>query len=262
MTALRRADTTTTVQPQTETRLLDWFDPIHDPGGVISRTVLRLDQLAAKRGVRLYPQTDFGALKTIVEPRRPLGTVMMPYVDTAYTALGAHNGIWVLGIDDQGEVVSTQAGRYFDFTGTTLAAEMQSFRFFYDDPSRHVTPECYCKPAPAAFDVNGTAVHSGTIWIRKDMRGPGEHGIVLSQLLGRITRLIAIAQWWPEYLFTFTKYESYRRGVVANFGWPHESFDVEWVFPDGRAPTSGMFWMTRDEMLMWAEDQVRQLAAA
>ncbi len=262
MTALRKAETETSVQPQTETRLLDWFDPIHDPGGIISRTVLRLDQLAAKRGVRLYPQTDFRALKTIVEPRRPLGTVMMPFADTAYTALGAHNGIWVLGIDSQGEVVSTQAGRYFDFTGTTLAAEMESFRFFYDDPARHITPDCYCRPAPAAFEVNGPAVHSGTIWVRKDMRGPDEEGVILSQLLGKLTRLISIAQWWPEHLFTFSSYDLYNRGVVTNFGWPRESLQVDWRFPTGTVPSAGMFWSTRDEMLAWAAEEVRQLAAA
>ncbi len=262
MTALRRADTTTTVQPQTETRLLDWFDPIHDPGGVISRTVLRLDQLAAKRGVRLYPQTDFRALKTIVEPRRHLGTVMQPYVDPTYSTVDARNAIWILGVDAEGVPATTVAGRYFDFTGSSLAAEMESFRLFYDDPARHITSDCYCRAAPAAMNIKGPAVHSGTMWVRKDMRGPGEDGIVLSQLLGKLTRLIAIAQWWPEHVFTHSSYDLYNRGVVANFGWPHESFQVDWRFPFGTVPSAGMFWMTRGEMLAWAENEVRQLAAA
>ena len=262
MTALRWTETAPAVQPQTETRLLDWFEPLHDPDGLISRTVLRLDQLAAKRGVRLYPQIDLRTLRTIVEPRRHLGTVMMPYVDVAYSTIGAHNAIWVLGIDADGVPATTQAGRYFDFTGTSLAAEMESFRMFYDDPAEHITPDCYCRAAPAALEVKGPAVHSGTIWVRKDMRGPDEDGIVLSQLLGKLTRFIAIAQWWPEHLFTFSSYDLYNRGVVANFGWPHESFQVDWRFPTGTVPSAGMFWATRDEMLAWAEEEFRQLAAA
>lgn len=262
MTALRKAESETSVQPQTETRLLDWFNPIHDPGGVISRTVLRLDQLAAKRGVRLYPQTDFRALKTIVEAHRAEGTVMMPHVDPAYSTIDETNGIWVYGIDAEGKSATTQAGRYYDFTGTSLAAELESFRFFYDDPSRHVTESCYVTTPPEAAQITGTVLASGTIWVRPDMRGPGEDGIVLSQLLGKLTRLIAIAQWWPEQLFTFSSYQLYNRRVVANFGWPHEAFPVDWVFPFGRAPSSGMFWMSREEMLAWSADEFRQLVAA
>jgi hypothetical protein len=215
MTALRRAESETSVQPQTETRLLDWFDPIHDPGGVISRTVLRLDQLAAKRGVRLYPQTDFRALKTIVEAHRAQGTVLMPHVDPTYSTIDETNGIWIYGIDAEGRSATTQAGRYYDFTGTNLAEEMASFRFFYDDPSKYLNESCYCRAPEAASQITGTALASGTIWVRPDMRGPGAEKIVLSQLLGKLTRLIAIAQWWPEYLFTFSSYDLYNRRCPA-----------------------------------------------
>jgi hypothetical protein len=262
MTALRRAESAEAVQPQTETRLLDWFDPIHDPGGVISRAVLRLDQLAAKRGVRLYPQTDFRALKAIVEAHRAEGTVLMPHVDPTYSTIDERNGIWVYGIDAEGRAASTQTGRYYDFTGTSLAEEMASFRFFYDDPSQYLNESCFCRTPHAASAITGTALASGTIWVRPDLRGPGEQNIVLSKLLGKLTRLIAIAQWWPEHLFTFSSYDLYNRRVVANFGWAHEAFPCEWVFPYGPVASAGMFWMTRQEMLDWAADEVRQLEAA
>lgn len=249
--------------PQVETRLPDWFEAIHDPGGVIARNVLRLDQLAAKRGVRLYPQTDFHTLKAIVETHRSQGTVLMPHVDPTYSTINGENGIWILGVDAQGNAATTQTGRYYDFTGSSLAAEMASFRFFYDEPARHLTPECYCRaPRDAAEVITGTAVSSGTIWVRPDMRGPGEEGIVLSQLLGKLTRLIAIARWWPKHMFTFSSYDLYNRGVVRNFGWPHESFVTEWHFPYGPVAPAGMFWMTREEMLGWAADDFKQPAAA
>jgi hypothetical protein len=83
MTALQAASTAHPAGIQTKTRLLDWFEPIHDPGGVISRTVLRLDQLAARRGVRLYPQTDLYSLRTVADAHRHLGTVLSPNADPA-----------------------------------------------------------------------------------------------------------------------------------------------------------------------------------
>ncbi len=257
MTALRRAEAATSVQPQTEIRLLDWFDPIHDPGGVISRTVLRLDQLAAKRGVRLYPQTDFRTLTTIVEAHRSQGTVQMPHVHPGYSSVGPDNAFWIYGVDADGRSATTQAGRYYDFTGTTLVDELASFRFFYDDPSRHVTDACFVRTPPEAAGITGTVVASGTIWVRPDMRGPDKDQIILSSLLSKLTRVVALALWWPETTLTFSSYALYDRGVVNNYGYQHKAFPVEWVFPFGPAPSSGMFWMYREEMLAWADSEFR-----
>jgi hypothetical protein len=253
----------TIARPQVETRLLDWFEAGHDPGGMISRMVLRLDQLAAKRGVRLYPQTDFWALKSIVEENRALGTVMMPNVDPAHSLLSEDNAFWIYGIDENGTSATTQVGRLFDWHGTNLAAEIESYRFFYADPSRVITEDCYCRiPRPAGELITGTVVHSGTIWVRPDMRGPGDVGIVLSQLLGRLTRLIAIARWWPDTMVTFSALDLHARGVVRNFGWTNEAFTAEWQLP-GHAPyKAGMFWMQLQEMLDWTEEQLRQQPAA
>lgn len=250
-------------RPQLSTRLPDWFEAVHDPDGVIARNVLRLDQLAAKRGVRLYPQTDFDVLKAIVEERRSQGTILMPLVDPAFCTITEQNGFWLLGIDEHGEVASTHTGRYFDFNGSSLGAEMASFRFFYDDPGRYVTSECFVRSPRECHDVvTGTAFHSGTMWVRPDLRGPGDVGIVMSQVLGKLARLLGLARWWPQHLFTFSSYSLYNRGVVTNFGYPHEAFPVEWQLHYGPVPASGFFWMSREELLTWAADDFRQLAAA
>jgi hypothetical protein len=262
MTALRRVVDAPDVLPQTEVRLLDWFEPIHDPGGIVSRMVLRLDQLWAKRGVFLYPQTDFRALKTVVEAHRGQGTIMMPHVDPTYSTIGAENGVWFYGVDANGRAASTLTARYYDFTGTSLAAELESFRFFYDDPVRHLTEGCFVRTPPEASQITGSALASGTLWVRPDMRGPDKNKIILSQIAGRLGRLIGIGRWWPETVFTFSSYALCERGTVANFGYPKTAFPVDWVFPTGPAPSSGMFWMTRDEMLARAADDLRQLAAA
>lgn len=252
MTALAtRAPLAATIQ--TETRLLDWFDPIHDPGGVISRTVLKLDQLAARRGVRLYPQTDPHGLKAVAQAYRHLGTVLSPNADPDYSRLDETNTFWVLGLDDSGEPATTQAARYIDWTGSSLADEVEAFRYFYEKPEQHLTEDCYCRvPRPAAEQITGPMMLSGTIWVRPDMRGPDDQGIVLSQLLGRLTRMIGIAMWWPDFVFTFSSTDHVKRGVVANFGWAHHEFPVEWKLPGLPVYKGGLFWMTREEMLNWA----------
>lgn len=254
MTALRRADEGLDFQPQTTTRLLDWFEPIHDPGGVLSRMVLRLDQLAAKRGVRLYPQTDFQALKAVVEPNRHLGAVLYQCMDPEFSRVEPDNAFWIYGVDTDGRAATTQVGRYFDWTGTSLAEEVESFRYYYDKPERHLTEGCYSRvPRPVAEQIVGPVMISGGIWVRPDLRGPNPEGIVLSQLLGRLTRLIGIARWWPDFVFTFSSNDHYKRGVVRNFGWTHHEFPVEFRLPGGPVYHGGLFWMTREEMLDWAQ---------
>ena len=262
MTALPAA-TPALARPQTQTRLLDWFEPIHDPGGVISRAVLRLDQLAARRGVHLYPQADFRALKAVADANRHQGSVLAANVDPTYSVVGRENAIWIYGVDAAGNAASTQTGRYFDWTGTTLGAEIESFRFFYDRPEHHITEDCFCRmPRPEADTVTGPVLQSGTIWVRPDLRGPDDQGIVLSQLLGRLTRLLGIAHWWPDYVFTFSTHDLYKRGVVTNFGWAHEAFPVEWKLPGLPVYRGGLFWMTRAEMLDWAGREPLKLPVA
>lgn len=250
-------------KPQLTTRLPDWFEAIYDPDGVIARNFLRLDQLAAKRGIRFYPQNDFRVLKAIVEERRHLGTVLMPFVDHTCSTLSDDNAFWLLGIDGDGNVASTHTGRYFDFTGSSLAAEMASMRMFYDEPARFVTPECFANtPHEATEVITGTAFHSGTMWVRPDMRGPDESGIVMSAVMGKLARLLGLAKWWPKHLFTFSSYALYNHGVVTRFGYAHEAFPVTWYLHYGPAPDCGMFWMTREELLGWAADDFKQLAVA
>ncbi len=250
------------VRPQLTTRLPDWFEAIYDPGGVIARNVLRMDQLAAKRGVRLYPQTDFSALKTVVEEKRHLGTVLMPHLDPTYSTLSEENGYWIGGFDEHGEIAVIVAGRYYDFTRTSLAAELRNFRFFYDDPGRFITPECFCRPAAEAEMITGPSFTSGAFWVRPDFRGPDEDGVMLSKFIGALNRLVAIARWWPKFLFTFSRHELYNRGIAQRFGYAHVAFETQWHLHYGAVPASGLFWITREETLSLAADDFRQPAAA
>lgn len=246
---------------QTAVNLLDWFEADYDVGGVISRMVLRLDQLAARRGIRFYPQTDCLALRRLVDANLGQGAVMSPNMDIRFSSVTPENTFWLLGLDADGVPATTQSGRYFDWSRTNLAEEVESLRFFYDDPARHIEPGTYCRmPRPAAEQISGPVVHSGTMWVRPDFRGPGKEGIVLSQILGKLVRFLGIARWKPDYVFTFSSLDHHRRGVVRNFGYAHEEFPVEWKLPANDHYRGGLFWMTRKEMEDWATEQLKQPA--
>jgi hypothetical protein len=263
MTAQRSNMLSVDVSPQLEVRLPDWFEAGHDPGGVISRMVIRLDQLALRRGSRWYPQTDFWALKEVQTANRAHGTITQPHIDPVHSDLTPENAFWILGIDEAGAPATTQTGLMFDWHDTTLAKELESYRFFYRDPKRVITEDCYCRiPRPAGDQISGTVVHSGGMWVRPDMRGPGDVGIVLSQVLGKLTRLVAISRWWPDFLVMFAAVDLYNRGVVSNFGWTHGAFKAEYKLPGHPPYAAGLFWMEIQELLNWAEEELRRPAAA
>jgi hypothetical protein len=81
-------------------------------------------------------------------------------------------------------------------------------------------------------------------------------------VLGRLTRMIGLSRWQPDYMFTFSSLDLYGRGVVKNFGWPHEAFQAEWHLPSFPHFRCGLFWMTREEMMDWARGELPRLLNA
>lgn len=237
-------------------RLPDWYEPVFDPSHALARALLILDALALRRGVRLYPQWDYRGLKAVVGAGREAGfdTILASQADPDCCRLANDNAFWILGVDADGRPATTQTGRYYDWTGTTLRREVESFRFFYDRPQRHLDRTCWCEMPPSAEQVTGPTAHSGTIWVRPDLRGPDAEGIILSRLLGRITRLIAISLWAPRWLFTFSLLSLHKRGVVGNFGWDNWGPGARWQLA-GQAPyDGGLAWMSTESFVRWASE--------
>ncbi|MBI1773770.1 MAG: hypothetical protein HYR63_00350 [Proteobacteria bacterium] len=193
-------------------------------------------------------------MKTLVAEgwRRGLDMVFMPQADPVYCRLGPDNAFWILGVDLDGRVATTQGGRLYDWTGSNMKREVESLRFFYDRPEDHTDEGCWCEMPEAARQITGTAVHSGSMWVRPDLRGPSEDGIVLSQLLGKLTRALGVALWNAAYVFTFSSLELNRRGVVANFGYDHYETPLRLKLPERPLYEAGLCWMTARSFVDWA----------
>lgn len=236
-------------------RLPDWYNPVALPNRAVARALLILDRLCASRGVRLYPQWDHRLLRQVVTEGRARGHSdinMMPQCDPDCSRLGEDNAFWILGLDADGNVATTQTGRYFDLAGS-LADEMKSFRLFYEHPDRHIDASCWCEMPKRADEIRGPVAHSGTIWVRRDLRGPGPAGIVLSRLLGKITRLVEVGLFAPHRLVAFGSMELYRRGVIHNYDLTEWHPGARWKLPGAPAFDGGLMTMTTESLISWAE---------
>jgi len=120
---------------------------------------------------------------------------LFPTFDPRLSTLTPENAFCLVGRNRAGEVVTTQGGRLFDLSGSTLARECETMRFFYDDPKQQALPDESCEvTAQTASGITGLATFIGALWYRPDIRSLG-----LSPLMARIGRMYAYTRWAPDF---------------------------------------------------------------
>ncbi|MFY0611100.1 MAG: hypothetical protein JXQ99_06220 [Hyphomicrobiaceae bacterium] len=118
---------------------------------------------------------------------KPITTSFHPHL----SGVDETNGVVVFGRNSEGEVVATQATRYFDWRTTTLKQEAESMRLFYANPERDMRDNEACLVnSPDAGAISGNIVLSGAIWYRPDYRGIG-----LANIIPRFIRAVSFVRW-------------------------------------------------------------------
>src|SRR5262249_60100760 len=90
----------------------------YGPPGLLGRGVLRGEAAARARGVTL----SFASMQDLMfvnEANRDAWGPVFPGFDPAYNDLTPKNSFCLLGRNAGGEIVATQAGRFYDWTGTS-----------------------------------------------------------------------------------------------------------------------------------------------
>ena len=154
-----------------------------------------LEAMCLARGIRLSFHADMHEFKSVMGRIDDKYAHVSPLLDCD-TADLAH-ARWILGRDARGEVVSTQAVRFYPDDGTDALERWTSLRMFYDRPEMAPEDES-CILAGRAVEANRGIrawIHSGGTWVRKDHRGPDAHGMHLSEVLPRISRQIGMAMF-------------------------------------------------------------------
>jgi hypothetical protein len=122
---------------------------------------------------------------------------LMASFQTTLGGANEQNGFVLLGRDDRGDVMATQAIRLYDWSASNLKIEAEALRVFYADPDRHRLPgeECIVQ-APTADQISGTVGLGGGVWYRPDYRGRQ-----LGAIIPRIARCYALAHYNVDNLF-------------------------------------------------------------
>jgi hypothetical protein len=229
----------------------------HGPSELIGRLLLAADTEARRRGVFL----SFASMSDLVaanaansESWRPL----LPIFDPECGRFGEDTAICLLGHNDAGEVVLTQAARFFDWRHTSFHQEATSLRLFYQDPdAMRGEGETIEVTAPSARKISGRLAFTGAHWCRPDFRQRG-----LPAITPRIARALAIARWDVELTCTIMAQDIYTRGIAQAAGY----FNSEWAveLKNTRTGTfpAALLWSDRDAIIADLEDFLVHLADA
>lgn len=168
---------------------------------------------ARNAGVRLCLRTDFAVLAEVFAQNRPNWRRLFPVFDPAFHDLTPASAIWIQGLNDRGETISTYAARALHWPDTTLGEETTSLRLFFGDPGRATRGDYATIPAAPCMRIRGRTVCLGSLWVRPDHRGLG-----LTKIMSRLCKAYASAHWQVATGFGFTNPTHFATGVARAFG--------------------------------------------
>lgn len=201
--------------------LMDHITLDHGPLDILSSALQSGSELAQERGIEL----SFETLDTLLDVNRLHAATWLPITptyDPRFWRGDEENAFSIVGRNESGEIVATQALRVFDWPNTDFGREAEALRIFYLDPARDARPGEACEvTARATFHVSGRVALSGGIWIRPDYRGRR-----LTGLLVRMGRAYAIAKYNIEWNTAVMTEAVYAAGLSRQVG--HTGVD-QWL---------------------------------
>jgi hypothetical protein len=200
--------------PATRGNLVDTIKRQYGPGDVIRRFL----RLGEQRGISLAFAT-FDELLAVNAQNRDSWRPLVGVFDPRLNMLEPASSYCILGRNERGEVVSTQAARLYDWRTTSFYDEAASLRFIYKNPEQNKRPgEGIRVTAKEAKDLRGRVVFSGAGWYRRDHRNTG-----LSTVLPRVSRACALTLWDPDWVMTLMAEPVFRGGFAQRGGFPRSS---------------------------------------
>lgn len=231
---------------QTLTRLPEQITVQHGPREQLARFFLAADKAARDRGVTLSLSTDFEMLREVNARNNGSWHGLAPAFDCAHGGINKSNGFWIMGRDSDGNIVTTQAARFFDLGDETLANYLSTLRLFYPNPEKQKRDGEICiVTAPSAQRIKSKIVFSGSGWVHPDYRR--RHMMLI---LPRISRALALTQWDIGHTISLVSMKLVENGVATAYGYRNIEPGIEWLNSSVSASYHGaLVWMERREQL-------------
>lgn len=192
------------------------------------------------RGVEL----EFVTMEELVAANRANHETWLPLFPAFNPEFGCGNGdaFAIVGRDGAGDIVVTQAARFYNMAETDFHTEMQSLRFCYDDVAgREAVGETCAVTAEGAKQIVGRVLYSGGGWYRPDFRKKG-----FFEILPRLSRAYAYTRWQTDVTMTLMTDKVFAGGNAKKAGYKN----VDWAVDLKNSPLGDIYaavlWMDAD----------------
>jgi hypothetical protein len=214
----------------------------HGPIELLGRFFLKAEMAARLRGLDLY-LASFEELAAVNRENRQHWAPLLPQFRAGADGLSEDTAFCILGRNAAGEVVATQAARFYDISASNLQRESESLRLFYGSGEK--PPDAACRiRAPIARKIRGYVAYSGSGWYRPDYRG-----VQLSAILPRISRAYALARWNTQTTVSFINIGLVKKGIATRYGYTRLDGEVRLQNVFAADFKGVVAWMPRDELV-------------
>jgi hypothetical protein len=198
--------------------------------------------------VSLTMGSDFDEYRRLMALARPDHAPGLPF-DATIQDLHAGNALWIVGRDEDGTIMHTQALRLFDLGHRSLSDYLR-WNFCAFRPSTVLIDEerSRYRPGPGAHRISGAVVYHGDVWLGGQ---PGRYRATgLSSILGRVAFTMAMRTWNPDHIFGFMANSVAQKGFPERQGYMHsEPHAINYAMADGSEALEGfMVYMAREDV--------------
>ena len=249
MTSKHRVDRLTRVeslQSPTGSRRSWLYDIVtdHGPTDLLSQFFRKADKIIARARLSLS-FAPFDELVAINRTNRDTWKPIVPTFNVESGLLDATCAFALVGRNEQGEPVSAQALRVFDWRTTDFKTEAENLRLFFADPAgMAIRGETCAVTAPRAGALTGLVGFSGGAWFHPSVRGK-----LLFAVLSRVARAYSYTRWQTDLTMAVMSNGLIEKGFWRQNGYRHAElgFDLR-NFELGNYD-GGAVWIIADELI-------------
>jgi hypothetical protein len=219
----------------------------------IGRELRYISSSVAECGVTLKLHTDFKLFKEVASKIPDRGSITALF-DPDKSSIGPHNGFWIEGTDESGQIVHLQAVKMNDFQDISLASHWRANPHLYAPAGDDVVlQKSNFNTAEIAHEMSGRICYHGELWIHKSCRK-----FRLSPILSKFAMMLAFAKFSPDYIYCFIVPKHIKQGLAAVHGYLHiHPWGPQWyIRGSGELHDDYLVWITAQELReLWTTGQ-------
>lgn len=215
-------------------------NPLH-----ISRFLQVYDDDAAKKGIKLSIGFDFHKYVSITRAT-PTKRLTYPNFRPDRSPIKSGDGFWMIGVDNNCEVVVLQAIRLYDLSRSNFAEHLESLKAFYADPTTHAHPRDICTCiAPSAKKMIGKVAYHGDGWVRRDYRKQG-----MPKVMAGIAFGVSFAMWQPDFVCALVPRWVLDKGIIEQYEYMHyeRGGSILQLVQEDISNEDWLIWLTSEEL--------------